>query len=111
MQLFFNEGVKMEDAEKFQAETTKAITALHETFAQSMSRQLALGAVLRALVAQLPLAALARVQDEFEAEVDHQAALLHPKHQRPEFWREWSALIESRRKELVQLQRSQGGAS
>ena len=51
----------MHDPEKFQAETIKAITDLQETFGQTLSRQLALGAVLRALVTQVPLAALVRL--------------------------------------------------
>lgn len=91
----------MHDPEQFQAETIKAITDLQETFAQTLSRQLALGAVLRALVAQVPLAALVRLQEEFDAEVDHQAALLAPEFQRPQFWQEWSDVIEARRKQLA----------
>lgn len=91
----------MHDPEEFQAETIKAIKDLQETFAQTLSRQLALGAVLRALVAQVPLAALVRLQEEFEAEVDHQAAQLPPEFQRPEFWQEWSDVIEDRRKQLA----------
>ena len=91
----------MHDPEKFQAETIKAITDLQETFGQTLSRQLALGAVLRALVTQVPLAALVRLQKEFEAEVDHQAAQLPPKFQRPQFWQEWSDVIEARRKQLA----------
>lgn len=91
----------MHDPEQFQAETIKAITDLQETFAQTLSRQLALGAVLRALIAQVPLAALVRLQEEFEAEVDHQAALLDPKYQRPQFWQEWSDVIEDLRKQLA----------
>ena len=91
----------MHDPEKFQAETIKAIKDLQETFGQTLSRQLALGAVLRALVTQVPPAALVRLQEEFDAEVDHQAALLAPEFQRPQFWQEWSDVIEARRKQLA----------
>ena len=101
----------MLDPETFQKETIKAITDLQETFGQTLSRQLALGAVLRALVAQLPLAALVQAQEEYEAEVDHQAALLHPKHQRPEFWKEWSDVIEARRIALQQEAGRKTGAT
>lgn len=98
----------MHDPEKFQVETIKAIKAikdLHSIVGQNLSRQLALGAVLRALLGQLPLAALLQVQEEFDAEVDHQVSQLEPKYQRPQFWEEWSALIEARRKQLQQAKR------
>lgn len=76
-------GPPMHDPEKFQAETIKAIADLHDTLGQTLSRQLALGAMVRSLLGQLPLAALAQVQEEYEAEVDHQAAQIPPDLQRP----------------------------
>lgn len=100
----------MHDPELFQKETVKAIKDLQETFGQTLSRQLALGAALRAIVGQLPLAALVQVQEEYEAEVDHQAALLPPKFQRPEFWTEWSDVLEARRIALQQATARQTGA-
>ena len=90
----------MHDPEKFQAQTIKAIADLHNALGQNLSRQLALGAVVRSLLGQLPLAALVHAQEEYEAEVDHQAAQLPPEFQRPKFWEEWSELMEARRKEL-----------
>ena len=94
----------MHDPEKFQAETIKAITDLQETFGQTLSRQLALGAMVRSMLGRVPLAALPSVLEEYEAEVDHQAASLPPKFQRPQFWQEWSDVIEARRKQLQQAQ-------
>jgi len=94
----------MIDPEKFQKETIKAIEDLHQTFRQTMSRQLALSAVTRALLARVPLAALPHLLEEYEAEVDSMAAQLHPRHQEPAYWLEWSALIEAR---IAQLRREQ----
>lgn len=48
----------MHDSEKFQQETIKAITDLQETFRQTMSRQLALGAMVKAMLGRVPLEAL-----------------------------------------------------
>jgi hypothetical protein len=106
----FTKGPPMHDPEKFQAQTLKAITDLQNTFGQTLSRQLALGAMVKALLGRVPLAALPSVLEEFEAEVDHQASKLHPKFQRPEFWQEWSDAIEARRKQLQQSQGHQTGA-
>lgn len=94
----------MNDSENFQAQTIKAITDLQATFAQTNSRQLALGAVTRALLARVPLGALPAVLEEYEAEVDHQVALMPPKFQQRQHWDEWSTLIEARIKELRQRQ-------
>ena len=91
----------MHDPEKFQAETIKAITDLQNTFSQTLSRQLALGAMVRAILGRVPLEALPSVLEEYEAEVDHQVALLHPKWQQPQFWQEWSDVIEARQKQLA----------
>lgn len=92
----------MHDPEKFQAETIKAITDLQKTFSQTMSRQLALGAMVKAILGRVPLEALPSVLEEYEAEVDHQVAQLHPKWQQPKFWQEWSDVIEARQKQLEQ---------
>ena len=73
----------MHEPEKFQAEMIKAITDLQNTFAQTQSRQLALGAMVRALLDQVPLAGLPALLEEYEAEVDRQAAQLLPKLQQP----------------------------
>ena len=97
----------MHDPETFQAETIKAIADLQETFRQTLSRQLALGAMVRALFARIPLEALPALLEEYEAEVDHQAALLPPKFQQPKHWQEWSDAIEARQKLLQQHQDQQ----
>lgn len=101
----------MHDPEQFQRETIKAITDFHHLAGQLLSRQLAQQAVLRALVAHLPLPLLEKVQAEFEAEVDHQVTKLDPKFQRPEFWQEWEALIEDRRQQLAAGGPPQTGSS
>jgi len=93
----------MHDPEKFQAETIKAITDLQNTFSQTLSRQLALGAMVKAILGRVPLEALPSVLEEYEDEVDHQVALLHPKWQQPKFWQEWTDVIEARQKQLAQL--------
>ncbi len=98
----------MHDPEKFQQETIKAITDLQQTFRQTSSRQLALGAMVKAILGRVPLEALASVLDEYEMEVDHQVAQLPPKHQQPEYWQEWSAVIEARIEQLRQHHRSAG---
>ena len=92
----------MHDPEKFQQETIKAIADLQETFRQTMSRQLALGAMVRAILGRVPLEALPAVLEEYEAEVDHQAALLHPRFQQAKHWQEWSDVIAARHKQLQQ---------
>lgn len=94
----------MNNAERFQAQTVKAINDLQETFAQTNSRQLALSAMTRALLAQVPLAALPAVLEEYEAEVDHQVAQMPPKFQKPAHWEEWSSAIEAQIKALQQRQ-------
>lgn len=94
----------MHDPEEFQRETEKAIKDLQETFRQTMSRQLALGAMTKALLGRVPLEALPAVLEEYEAEVDHQAASLHPRFQMPKLWEEWSALIEGQMRQLRQQQ-------
>ena len=92
----------MHDPEKFQQETIKAITDLQETFRQTMSRQLALGAMVKAMLGRVPLEALPDVLEEYEAEVDHQAAQLHPKYQQQKHWQEWSDAIQARQQQLQQ---------
>lgn len=94
----------MYEQEKFQAETVKAITDLQNTFAQTLSRQLALGAMVKALLGRVPLAALADLLEEYEAEVDHQAAQLQPKFQQPQYWLEWSDAIATLQRQLQQQQ-------
>ena len=94
----------MNEQEKFRAETVKAITDLQNTFAQTQSRQLALGAMVKALLGRVPLAGLSVVLEEYEAEVDHQAAQLPPRFQQPKFWLEWSDAIAARQKQLQQQQ-------
>ncbi|MBQ0917242.1 hypothetical protein KBW71_02195 [Hydrogenophaga aromaticivorans] len=98
----------MHDPEKFQKETIKAIADLQDTFRQTMSRQLALGAMVRAILARVPLEALPSVLEEYEAEVDHQVASLPPKYQQAKYWEEWSAVIEARIGQLKQQQDQQG---
>lgn len=97
----------MHDPEKFQQETIKAINDLQNTFRQTMSRQLALGAMVRAILARVPLEALPAVLEDYEAEVDHQVALLHPRFQQPKFWQEWSDVITARQQQLRQTQGTQ----
>lgn len=97
----------MHDPEKFQKETIKAITDLQETFRQTMSRQLALGAMMKAILGRVPLEALPSVLEEYEAEVDHQVAQLHPKFQQPKHWQEWSDVIEARQRQLQQARDQQ----
>lgn len=89
----------MHDPEKFQAETIKAITDLQAMCRQALSRQLALGAVVRAILPVLPPEALAQLEEEFDASVDHLAAQLEPRYQQPRYWQEWSALIASLREQ------------
>lgn len=101
----------MHDSEEFQRQTIKAITDLEKTFSQTLSRQLALGAMVRSMLNLAPLEALPALLEEFESEVDHQAALLHPDFQRPEFWQEWSDAIEARRKQLQQIRDKEKGAA
>ncbi len=93
----------MHDPEKFQKETIKAINDLNDTFRQTMSRQLALGAMVKAVLGRVPLEALSSVLEEYESEVDHQVANLPPKFQQPRHWQEWSDVIEAR---MQQLQRA-----
>ena len=69
-----------------------------------MSRQLALGAMVKSILNRVPLAALPSVLEEYEAEVDHQVALMPPKFQQPKHWEEWSGVIEARIKQLQQAQ-------
>ncbi|GKS96929.1 hypothetical protein [Acidovorax sp. SUPP2825] len=94
----------MHEPEDFQRQTVKAIADLQETFRQTMSRQLALGALVRAMLARIPLEALPSVLEEYEAEVDHQVALMHPKFPQPKHWQEWSDVIEARIGQLRQAQ-------
>ena len=97
----------MHEQEKFQAETVKAITDLQNTFAQTLSRQLALGAMVKALLGRVPLVALADLLEEYEAEVDHQAAQLQPKFQQAKYWLEWSDAIATLQRQLQQQQDQQ----
>lgn len=92
----------MHDPEQFQKETLKAITDLQNTYAQTLSRQLALGAMAKALLSRVPLVGLDGLLEAYEAEVDHQAASLPPKLQRPQYWLEWSDVIAVRQKQLQQ---------
>lgn len=101
----------MHDPEQFQKETVKAISDLQETFRQTMSRQLALGAMVRALLHRVPLEDLPTLLEEYEAEVDNQVAQLPPKFQQPKHWQEWSTLIEAAQKQMQQLQDQQKGAA
>ena len=97
----------MHDPEQFQKETIKAMSDLRKTFRQTMSRQLALGAMMKALLGRVPLAALPAVLEEYEAEVDHQVAQLPPRLQEPKHWQEWSDVIEARTKSLQQARDQQ----
>lgn len=101
----------MHDPEDFQRQTIKAIADLQDTFRQTMSRQLALGAMVRAVLAQIPLEALPLVLEEYEAEVDHQVALMPPKFQQPKHWQEWSDVIEALIAQRQHGQDSPGGTT
>ena len=100
----------MQDPEKFQAQTIKAITDLHNAFGQNVSRQMALGSMIRAILGLLPLAGILHVQEQYEADVDHQIAQIPPELQRPKFWEEWSEVLEARRKELEKANPRQSDA-
>lgn len=100
----------MHEHEKFQEETIKAITDLQNTFAQTQSRQLAFAALAKALVGRVPLEGLGGLLEEYEAEVDNQARQLPPKFQQPQYWAEWSALIEKRRTQLQSARDSKNHA-
>lgn len=101
----------MHDPEEFQQQTIKAISDLEKTFAQTLSRQLALGAMVRSMLDLVPLEALPALLEQYEAGVDHQAAQFPPKFQRRELWEEWSDAIEARQKQLQQIRDHQKGAA
>ena len=85
----------MHDPEKFQAETTKAITDLQEVFASNQSRYLALSAVLKATLLQMPEPVLRQIRENYVAEVDSQAAQFAPEHQRRQHWDDWEAILDA----------------
>ena len=103
LQWLFLNSHKKAQAMSFEKETVKAIKDLQGISTQLLSRQLALGAMTRALVGRIPLAALTAVLEEYEAEVDHQVALMPPKLQQPQYWQEWSDVLQARIKQLGQL--------
>ena len=96
----------MHDPEEFQRQTLKAISDLQDTFRQTMSRQLALTAMMKALLGQFPASSLRQILEEYEFEVDDQVAQLPPRFQQPKHWEEWSGVIDRR---IQQLQAAHGG--
>lgn len=97
----------MHDQERFQAETLKAIKDLQEVFASNQARYLALSAVLKAVLYQVPLPALRQIRENYITEVDAQASEYEPRHQRAQHWADWEAILDS----LVQREEQRASGS
>ena len=93
----------MHDPAEFQRQTIKAISDLQDTFVQLMSRQLALGAMVKSTLLLAPLEALPALREEYELTVDRLAADLPPKYQRPEHWEHWSDVLAGLEQQLRRL--------
>lgn len=96
----------MHDPEQFQKETVKAITDLQNMLAQTLSRQLALGAMVKAILGRVPPAGLPLVLEEYEAEVLAQIETIHPKYQQPQHWENWTDVITALQAQVQQHQDS-----
>lgn len=84
----------MHDPEKFQAETIKAISDLHEVFASNQNRYLALSAVLKAAMLQMTAPVLRQIRENYLVEVNAQAEQLAPEHQRRQHWDDWEGVLD-----------------
>ena len=99
----------MHDPEEFQKATVKAITDLQQQLSQVLSRQLALGAMVKSVLLLVPLEALPALREEYDLTVDRLAADLPPKYQRPQHWEHWSDVLATLQTQLQQHRDHQTG--
>lgn len=83
----------------FEKQTIKAIKDLQEVFATDQARYLALTALLKSVLQEVPLHALKQIREHYLNEVNAQAAQLPHAFQRPEIWNEFEGLLD----DLVEL--------
>ena len=95
----------MHDPEKFQQEMIKAVKDLQEVYRSNHAQYLALSAVVKAFLAQIPLPALQQIRENFVSEVDSQAVQQAAHLQRREHWDDWEAILDA----LVQREATRPG--
>lgn len=86
----------------FEKTTTKAINALHYLQKEHLNRQLAIEALLTAMLARVQPEALQGLLEEYDAACDRLASQLPVRFQQPRHWQRWSDAITDRQKSLQQ---------
>ena len=90
----------------FEKRATGIMRDLITTNRHSLNRQLAIEAMVNAMLAQLPLEVLPGLLEEYEVGCDRLAARLPPKMQEPALWRHWSDAISARQQQIQREQKT-----
>ncbi|CAN5533747.1 hypothetical protein BH10PSE16_BH10PSE16_40790 [soil metagenome] len=84
----------------FEKRATGIMRDLIATNRSSLNRQLAIEAMMDALLARVPREVLPGLLEEYEAGCDRLAARLPPAMQEPALWEHWSDAISARQERL-----------
>ena len=92
----------------FEKRATGVMRDLIAASKSSLNRQLAIEAMMEAMLAQVPREALPRLLEDYEARCDRLAARLPPAMQAPALWTHWSDAI-SVHQERLRIQHPKAG--
>jgi hypothetical protein len=82
--------------EEFQRVVLTQLAKLQERQSELESRLVISEGLLSSILKTTPISFLSELADHFDQAVDLFVAQIPPKHQRPELWEKWSALIAGR---------------
>lgn len=99
----------MHDPEKFQQEMIKAIKDLQEVFASNHARYLAMSAVLKAAMMQMPAPVLRQIRENYLVAVNLQASNIDPIHQRVQHWEDWETALDELVEQSTRRDESRSG--
>ena len=102
------ENDKPSKTPNFERRVTGIIKNLMAANKSSLNRQLAIEAMMDAMLAQVPQAALSGLLEEYEAGCDRLAARLPLEMQEPTLWAHWSDAIAARQK-CLDIQHQKAG--
>lgn len=90
----------------FEKRATGIMRDLIAASKSSLNRQLAIEAMMDAMLARVPREALPGLLEEYEAGCDRLAARLPPAMQEPALWEHWSDAISARQLQLQPQQKA-----
>jgi hypothetical protein len=88
---------------EFEDWTIKAFKSLQERQLRHTNRQLALEAMVEAMLCRIQPEALPGLLEEYEAACDRIAAVISPSDQHADLWKQWSDSIEGRMRSLQMI--------